>query len=231
MMRGGGAMAGGEWWRVDGPWRVLGRSGREKGEAESVYAPEVPVEPPAQKEPDAARLIDRAAPGLSAKDFPGWDSVAFDFPEAGPIPEQRVEETEGEVEAGAEVGVGVQPRAAWLAGRRPSVLVLVAALALVAGALTGQLIAMLAGWGLAYLTRLGDLTRKFAVLGIPLITMTGSTVWFWGRAQGRWGSPLAPGAQLSHETWAAAPAVLRLAAGLSALFLLAVTLRRRPNAQ
>ncbi|GAA0684726.1 hypothetical protein GCM10010193_43270 [Kitasatospora atroaurantiaca] len=215
-------MAGGEWWRVDGPWRVLGRSGREEGEAESVYAPEVPVAPPVQKEPDAG------VPGISAKDFPGWDSVVFDFPEAAPIPEQRVEEETAQAEA--ETVAGVQPRVAFLAGRRPSVLVLVAALALVAGALTGQLIAMLAGWGLAYLApRLGDLTRKFAVLGIPLVTMTGSTVWFWGRAHGRWGSPLAPGAQLSHETWAAAPGVLRLAALLSALFLLAVTLRRRPE--
>jgi hypothetical protein len=59
--------------------------------------------------------------------------------------------------------------------------------------------------------------------------MTGSAVWYWGRVKGRWGSPLASGAQLSHETWAAAPGVLRLAAALSALFLLAVTLRRRPE--
>jgi len=69
-----------------------------------------------------------------------------------------------------------------------------------------------------------------AVLGIPLVTMAGSTVWLWGRAKGRWGAPLAPGSQLGHTAWTAAPGVLRLAAVLSALFLLAVTLRRRPPA-
>ncbi len=107
-------------------------------------------------------------------------------------------------------------------------IVLAAAIVLLGGAATGQILALLAGWALAYVApRLGDLTRKFAALGIPLATMAGSTVWFWGRAKGRWGAPITPGKQLSHDAWAAAPGVLRLAGLLSALFLLAVTLRRR----
>ncbi|WP_441250766.1 hypothetical protein [Kitasatospora sp. McL0602] len=240
----------GEWWRVDGPWRVLGRPSPQEpvaGDQESVYAPQVPVQPgPAAAAmpaavpveaagpdgPDGAWLIARAAPGppRTPADFPEWDSVVFDFsdslpkaepeaPAATAVPEQR------EPEPVAVKAVAVKTAA--LAGRRPSVLVLLAAVVLLAGAVTGQFLALLAGWALGYVApKLGDLTRKFAVLGIPLATMAGSTVWFWGRAKGRWGSPLAQGAQLGHVTWAAAPGVLRVAGALSALFLLAVTLRR-----
>lgn len=167
--------------------------------------------------------------------FPGWNSVIFEFPTdepaaaTEPVPAQReAEETVAEAEPEAAPGVG--GGAGVLAGRRPSLVLLLAALALLAGALTGQLLAMLAGWGIAYLSkRLGDLTKKFVVLGVPLITMTASGVWYWGRAHGRWGTPLDQGTGLSHATWAAAPAVLRVAAALSALLLLAITLRRKPN--
>lgn len=239
--------AGGEWWRVDGPWRVLGRSAAgAAGEGESVYAPEVPVESPVQfvKEP-AAPAPGASAPdswppsrSLTAADFPGWDSVHFDFTVAGPqaeapaapaAPEQPVV---GSAEAEPSAGAAAPSRRALMAGRRPSALVVLSALVLLGGAVTGQPLALLAGWGLGYLApRLGDLTRKFAVLGIPLATMAGSTVWFWGRAKGRWGAPVAQGSQLGHVAWAAAPGVLRLAGVLSALFLLAVTLRRRRSAE
>ncbi|MFB7665124.1 hypothetical protein ACFC1R_14385 [Kitasatospora sp. NPDC056138] len=269
-----GGRAGGEWWRVDGPRRVLGQSDPEhrgaEAEGESVYAAEVPAQASA---PSAVPLAKPAAPsakpaapadvrseaesmarggpaahgfGVSAADFPGWDSVTFDFGSATPpaapsVPDQRKESADGAQptadappapEGAAEGGTGDRPprAAAFLAGRRPSLLLLIAAIALLAGAVTGQIPAMLIGWAAAYLSsRLGDFTKKFAVFGIPLITMTASTVWFWGRAQGRWGSPVAPGEQLNHEAWAAAPGVLRLAAVLSALFLLVLNLRRGPK--
>ncbi|MDH6126253.1 hypothetical protein [Kitasatospora sp. GP82] len=262
-----GGRAGGEWWRVDGPWRVLGQQGAEQqgAEAESVYAPEVPMASPTPPAPppavpsvplekpgaaagarseaeamDGAWLTAKAAPGrgVSAADFPGWDSVVLDFgaadPAAGPrIPDQRKESAEEEQPGieGALASDGQPPRSVGLlSGRRPSLLLLVAAIVLLAGAVTGQILVMLIGWAAAYLSaKLGDFTKKFAVFGIPLISMTGSTVWFWGRSQGRWGSPLTPGEQLNHEAWAAAPGVLRLAAVLSALFLLVLNLRRRPQ--
>ncbi|WP_052682363.1 hypothetical protein [Saccharothrix sp. ST-888] len=274
-----GGRAGGEWWRVDGPWRVLRQPGSERrgaaADGESVYAsevPEVPVEAPSPG-PSAVPLVKPAGPsakpaapadvrseaesmargrpfahgfGVSAADFPGWDSVTFDFGSAAPpaapsVPDQRKESADGAqptadappAPEGAADGPpgGQPPRAAgFLAGRRPSLLLLVAAITLLAGAVTGQILVMLIGWAAAYLSaRLGDFTKKFAVFGIPLITMTASTVWFWGRAQGRWGSPVAPGEQLNHEAWAAAPGVLRLAAVLSALFLLVLNLRRGPK--
>jgi hypothetical protein len=170
--------------------------------------------------------------------FPGWDSVIFEFPSDEPAPTLVPERPVGDPAADADpapfppgpvgpigaVGAGV------LAGRKPSLLLSVAALLLLAGAVTGQLLAMLGGWGAAYLSRrLGDFTKKFIVLGVPLITMTASTVWYWGRAHGRWGAPLAQGTALSHATWSAAPTVLRVAAALSAVLVLAITLRRKPN--
>ncbi|MGK4582490.1 hypothetical protein [Kitasatospora sp. HPMI-4] len=253
-----GGRAGGEWWRVDGPWRVLGQSDPQRGgsapESESVYAPEVPEQPPAPASvpltkpaaaagtPPEGESVSRprrivSGPGLSAADFPGWDSVTFDFGSAEPpaapaVPDQRKEADSGGTESAPDgtpsaAPAGQPPRAAaFLAGRRPSALLLIAAILLLAGAATGQILVMLIGWAAAYLSaRLGDLTKKFAVFGIPLITMTAYTVWIWGRAKGRWGSPVAP-EQLNHEAWASAPSVLRLAAVLSALFLLALNLRR-----
>ncbi|MER5637461.1 hypothetical protein ABT095_10950 [Kitasatospora sp. NPDC002227] len=230
-------MAGGEWWRVDGPWKVLGRGRTAEvvsDEGGSVYAPEVPVAPPMPAAPPAVGAAGR--PPLTAADFPGWDSVVFDFSEVTakaepPVPEPVVPEQRGEEpEVPAEAAAPAAGKASVLAGRRPSAVALVAALVLLGGVVTGQLLALLAGWGLAYVApRLGEWTRKFAALGIPLVTMAGSTVWYWGREKGRWGSPLAPGEQFAHVTWSAAPGVLRLAGALSAVFLLAVTLRRRPE--
>ncbi|BFV57788.1 hypothetical protein KCMC57_up28920 [Kitasatospora sp. CMC57] len=185
-----------------------------------MYAPEVPVEP---VEAPVAEVVPSRT--VSAADFPGWDSITFDFPVAEPEP--AVEQV---VEAAAEhepEGQETAPGRSFLTGRRPSPVVLLAVVVLLAGAVTGQLLALLAGWAVAYVSRLGDLTRKFAVLGVPLGTMTGSAVWQWGRAQGRWGSPAGPADQLGRQVWDGAPDALRVAAVLSALFLLLVTLRRR----
>ncbi|MFJ8045081.1 hypothetical protein ACIRBX_31720 [Kitasatospora sp. NPDC096147] len=205
-----------------------------------MYAPGTPAAPRAggSAPGQAAWLIAPAAharPPLTPADFPGWDSVEFDFPEPAPapvpapapaplLPGQRAaaEPDAPPVPAGQPA-----PRRSFLTGRRPSPLVLLAAAVLVAGAVTGQLLALLAGWGLAYIApRLGPLTRKFAALVIPLGTMTAATVWQWGRTQGRWGTP-APAEELGRAVWADAPGALRTAGVLTAVFLLVVTMRRR----
>lgn len=130
--------------------------------------------------------------------------------------------------AASEGAAGAAPKPSAMAGRRPSPLLLLAAVTLIGGAVSSQIVVMLVGWGLGYLSgRLTDFTRKVGILGIPLLTMSGTTLWFWGRAQGRWGEALQPGQQVGQVTWSAAPGVLRLAAVLSALFLLAVALKRR----
>ncbi|MFI8084269.1 hypothetical protein ACIF6L_26130 [Kitasatospora sp. NPDC086009] len=120
------------------------------------------------------------------------------------------------------------PKPSAMAGRRPSPLLLLASVTLVGGAVSGQIVVMLVGWALGYMSRqLSDLTRKFAILGIPLATISGTSLWYWGRAQGRWGGGLQPGQPAGEIAWSAAPGVLRLAAVLSALFLLGMALKKR----
>ncbi|MER8183129.1 hypothetical protein [Kitasatospora sp. NPDC094015] len=241
--RGGAGGTGGDG-AAGGP---AGAAGGAAGAEESVYTAEVPAplqwvkRPAAEPERPADRPVSRPPGGedVTAR-FPGWDTVKFyPFEEPAPaaVPEPREPVAPA---AGPEPAVVVEPAGAagvagaaaagagLLAGRRPAPLLLVASAALLAGAYTGVLLAMLGGWGAAYLSRgLGDFTKKFAVLGIPLICMTGASVWFWGRAQGRWGTPDTSGAPMGEVTWAAAPGVLRVAAVLTAVFLLALTLRRR----
>ncbi|MFD7298659.1 hypothetical protein ACFV9W_35720 [Streptomyces sp. NPDC059897] len=96
---------------------------------------------------------------------------------------------------------------------------LLAAIALVAGAALGNILVLLIGWAVVYLSR--QLTmgqKKLAVFGLPGAAVLGGIVWLWGRGDGRWGDPIADG-RLSgalDETW---PWVLRCAAFASALYL------------
>ncbi|WP_051966761.1 hypothetical protein [Kitasatospora mediocidica] len=299
-----GGLSGGEWWRVDGPWRVIGAAASggpdadpEAGpgpagaaDGDGVYVanqpeptprpavagppvPEVPVPqsrsifrkrsvpappvlPPMPEQPPAW-LIAPLSPGpvlpnVTAGDYPGWDSVQIAFPpdDTETTPSAEPEEEPAAVEPPATrsrwiplqrspgsapvsgpaevVDAQALPSRRFLSGRRPSPLLLLSAVVLVGGSVTGLILVMLAGWVLGYLSQqLGELTKRFAVLGIPLITMTVSTLWFWGRTTGRWGAPLAKGNAMSHAVFASAPGVLRLAAVLSAAFLLLVAMRRR----
>ncbi|MGW9450808.1 hypothetical protein [Streptomyces sp. NPDC055632] len=100
--------------------------------------------------------------------------------------------------------------------------VLLAALLLIGGAVFGSLLALAAGWLLAYASRrLTPGEVKGAVLVIPGLAAGAGTLWLWGRVQGRWGDPVVPGGEAMGaavaETW---PWVLRGAAVASALFLL-----------
>lgn len=96
---------------------------------------------------------------------------------------------------------------------------LLAALALVVGAVLGNVLVLLIGWAVIYLSR--QLTigqKKWAVFGLPGLAVVTGIVWLWGRGDGRWGDPL-PGGRLSgalDETW---PWVLRCAAFATALYL------------
>ncbi|MFE6458325.1 hypothetical protein ACFVP0_12775 [Streptomyces cinereoruber] len=106
--------------------------------------------------------------------------------------------------------------------RLGSPFVLLAALLLLGGAVFGSLLALAAGWLLAYASRrLTPGEVKGAVLVIPGLAAGSGTLWLWGRVQGRWGDPVAPGGDAMGaavaETW---PWVLRGAAIASALFLL-----------
>ncbi|MFJ9579054.1 hypothetical protein ACIRQF_22085 [Streptomyces sp. NPDC101191] len=111
-----------------------------------------------------------------------------------------------------------------LRGLRPgSPLLLISAGLLLVGAALGSLVPLAAGWVLAYASR----ERRAAALLIPGLTATAGAVWLWGRVQGRWGDPVAPGGEAMgaavSATW---PWTLRTAAVASALFLLWRSRRR-----
>ena len=101
--------------------------------------------------------------------------------------------------------------------------------------MSGFFPAMLAGWGLGYLTRqLSDLMRKFVILGIPLITMSATTLFAMNHAKqagGAGGGAVQPGSPLGQFSWSMAPGVLRTAAVATAVVLLLLGLRRRPPQQ
>ncbi|MEU3481219.1 hypothetical protein ACI2LO_11240 [Streptomyces sp. NPDC033754] len=118
-----------------------------------------------------------------------------------------------------------EPEEAETAPGRPRLanpFVLLAALLLLGGAVFGSLVALAAGWLIAYASRrLTPGEIKAAVLVIPGLSATAGAVWLWGRVEGRWGEAVAPGGPAMSaaiaETW---PWVLRGAAVASALFLL-----------
>lgn len=101
-------------------------------------------------------------------------------------------------------------------------MLLFAATLLGVGAVLGSLVALAGGWLLAYATRaLSRAEAKLAVLGIPGLVAASAAVWIWGRAEGRWGEPIAPGGDAMREALTGAwPWVVRGAAVASAVFLL-----------
>ncbi|AEW94783.1 MULTISPECIES: HAAS signaling domain-containing protein [Streptomycetaceae] len=97
---------------------------------------------------------------------------------------------------------------------------LLAALALVAGTVTGNWFALAIGWLLAYTTRgLTRIEAKFAALGVPGLVALGTGVWLWGRVTGRWGAPI-PHGGLAPVITGDLPVVIRIAALATAAFLL-----------
>ncbi|MFE7316182.1 hypothetical protein ACFU7T_24310 [Streptomyces sp. NPDC057555] len=133
-----------------------------------------------------------------------------------------------EPEAGAEPAADAAqkpapvPLRAWL-----SPVLTLAVLLLMAGAVLGSWLALIGGWGLAYVShRLSRKEAKFAALGVPGLVAGSLIVWFWGRYDRRWGDRIAPG-HLGPELLAGLPVAARVAAVASALFLL-WRMRRSP---
>ncbi|MFJ9692698.1 hypothetical protein [Kitasatospora sp. NPDC101183] len=188
----------------------------------------------------------------------------FDFsedgapPRPGPIPEQRTGEEEqpaaaappappqappgrkGRREKKARPTPAARKAAAKAASaspkgaRKPSPLLLLSIGLLTGGAVTGFFPAMLAGWGLGYLSRqMSDLMRKFVILGIPMVTMTVTTLLAMQRAKhaAAAGAGVQTSAPLGQFSWSMAPGVLRTAAAVTAAVLLLVAFRRRPPQQ
>ena len=195
-----------DWWRIEsGPF---GPGEAVPGFTGGVEIPEI-LRPPARE---------KAAAGTE-------DDVEGDFDDALIGKEDDVED-----EAAGEPGprrrlrlrrrlpgaaeTSVAPRAF------SSPFLLLAALTLVVGAVLGNLLVLGVGWLLAYTSRrLSRFEAKWAVLGLPGLAVAGGLLWLWGRANGRWGAPIAAHgmADAVSGVW---PVVLRVAAGASALYLI-----------
>ena len=138
--------------------------------------------------------------------------------DAGGAPEETAAKApEAEADTGRQrrrLRVLPRPAAGW-----SNPLLLLAAAALVAGAVLGNWFALLLGWLIAYGSRrLTPAETKLAVMWVPGLSVTAGLVWLWGRSAGRWGAPIAEGHMSGAvaETW---PWVVRGAAVASALFL------------
>ncbi|MEU0922178.1 hypothetical protein ABZ384_32645 [Streptomyces cyaneofuscatus] len=98
-------------------------------------------------------------------------------------------------------------------------LLLLAAVLLIAGVVTGSWIPLAGGWLIAYGSRtLSRAEAKWAALGLPGVVVAGALVWVWGRVDGRWGEPIEDGA-LREVLMGAWPVVVRISAVASALYL------------
>ncbi|GLW49696.1 membrane protein [Streptomyces sp. NBRC 14336] len=130
------------------------------------------------------------------------------------VVEQAEEPAEEEAPRRRLLGLALPVRKSW---QNP--LLLLAAAALVAGAVLGNLVVLAVGWLLAYGSRrLTEAEKKGAVMVLPGLAVTAGIVWLWGRTEGRWGEPIAEGhmSDAIGETW---PWVVRGAAVASALYL------------
>ncbi|OIK04014.1 hypothetical protein [Streptomyces monashensis] len=137
--------------------------------------------------------------------------------EAGAAPDAAEEDAS----AGRRRLLPLGPAAGWT-----NPLLLLAAAALVAGAVLGNWFALLLGWVIAYGSRrLTAAETKTAVMILPGAAVAAGLVWLWGRQDGRWGRPIAQGhmADAVAGTW---PWVVRGAAIASALFLVWRSQRR-----
>ncbi|GCB48240.1 hypothetical protein [Streptomyces sp. NL15-2K] len=193
-----------DWWRVDSSPFGVGDS--VPGFVGGVEIPEL-LKPPPPKEPAKETSVEKPAPTLEKAEEA--EAVVVEAPARRRrrfLPPLR----------GNGKGKGV---VTGTRGRWSNPLLLLAAGLLVAGAILGNLVALLLGWGIAYLSRrLSDAETKLAVMILPGLSVAAGLLWLWGRTEGRWGTPIAEG-QMNDavaQTW---PWVLRGAAVASALYL------------
>ncbi|WP_431959493.1 HAAS signaling domain-containing protein [Actinacidiphila sp. bgisy160] len=216
--------------------RILGRLGApdqvvQEEAATGVPAPRTPPGP-APAEPEWWRLPGRRTQSPSRELLPGDELAGLPGMTGGLIIPLTPEtdpgaEAEAEAEADPEDEQAGQDEQQEPAGRRrrpwrwrAGLLETVAALLLLAGAVLGSWIALLAGWAVAYGSRrLSRRASRFAALGLPGLTAAAALIWIWGRFAGRWGEPIPEGG-LDSAISDALPTVARIAAVASAAFLL-----------
>ncbi|GGT37007.1 hypothetical protein [Streptomyces purpureus] len=212
--------------------RILGRLGTPDEVVESVSGPSPSgLVRPAVPQQRGVEVVDFSSSEAAPEEWWRLDDAELEVPgfvggvevpELLKPPPKAVAEAEASAEETAAEETAVTKRRFGRVGRVANPFLLVAALLLLGGAVFGNLLALAAGWALAYVSR--RLTRteaKWAVLGLPALVAAASAIWLWGRAAARWGPPIPPGPEALTSalstTW---PWSLKTAAVASAAFLL-----------
>ncbi|WEO96747.1 hypothetical protein A6P39_023490 [Streptomyces sp. FXJ1.172] len=201
-----------DWWRVGGsPFGGGAETDSVPGFVGGVEIPELLRRPPKETQETGESRETRAA------------KEAREAKEAAPEAAAAEPEADAtEAAPGRRRRLLPRPAAGWT-----NPLLLLAAAALVAGAVLGNWFALLLGWVIAYGSRrLTAAETKTAVMILPGTAVAAGLVWLWGRDNGRWGRPIAQGhmADAVAGTW---PWVVRGAAVASALYLVWRSQRRR----
>lgn len=187
--------------RLEPDWWTVGPSSAVEGFAGGIEIPELLKAPRGLSDSDSEADPDPAAAPAPAGGRPTL---------MGHLRERRRRAKAAAAEA-ATAGAAARPK--------PYVFLVLAGVALLAGAVSGYWLLLAAGWLLAYASRvLGPAERKWVVFGLPGVVFAGAVVWLWGRLNGRWGSPLADEA-LSGTFRDLLPWLVRAAAVSSALYL------------
>lgn len=197
-----------DWWRVDSS--PFGLADSVPGFTGGVEIPEI-LKPPPKKRPeeDPREVEDEDEDEDEEEEWEEADDTA-------PARRRRLRIRRPVTAAVAPVGP-----------RFTNPLLLLAAALLTVGAIIGNWLALGGGWLLAYASRrLSRAEAKWAVLGLPGLSVAAGITWLWGRSEGRWGDPVREGhmSDAMAETW---PWVVRGAAIASALYLLWRSQRRR----
>ncbi|MCJ0873764.1 hypothetical protein [Streptomyces sp. AP-93] len=191
--------------KLEPDWWTVGPGSSVEGFAGGIEIPELLKGPGAEREPDSQPEPAEAPAG-------GRPTLM------GFLRERR---RRAKAEAAAATAAPVAA-----SRRKPYAFLVLAAVALLAGAVSGYWLLLAAGWLLAYASRvLGAAERKWVVFGLPGVVFAGAVVWLWGRQNGRWGAPLADEA-LSGTFQDLLPWLARAAAVASALYLLWRSRRR-----
>ncbi|WP_019549559.1 hypothetical protein [Streptomyces sulphureus] len=213
-----------DWWRLDsgtrgGPFDTGPYNARPSDEGASpggsedivpgfvggIELPEIWRQPASEEEPKKGPSLEKA-PADTGVEQDTAESDAAETARRGP--------------AGALRGL-LRKRVA-VGPRHGGIVELAAVVLLLAGAALGSPIALAVGWLAAWWApKFSRTEAKWAALGMPGLVAIGTGVWLWGRLDGRWGEPLAEGADALGEVVSGAlPVVLRVAAVASAVFLL-----------
>ncbi|WP_419995957.1 hypothetical protein [Streptomyces boninensis] len=191
--------AGPDWWRVEaGPLDAMPGQGvgdTVPGFTGGITVPEILRPPPKEGDEPVKLRKQRAA--------------EEDDDEEG--------DEEEEYEEAEDYGGRARPVVQILRSVGP--LELLAILCLLAGTVTGVWVVLVIGWLLVYASR--RLSRgevKVVVFGVPGTVAVGMLVWLWGRADGRWGEPLAE-ERFNAALMDSLPWAVRVAAVASAALL------------